>query len=75
MRADRSSAAGSNGGIAKSGKSIYDTLHDSPDLFTTGTLTKKYQAKSRAPVTQSVLVSQSDSYSVHDAIAALPIKS
>lgn len=41
-------------------------------LDTTGTLTKKYQAKSRSPVTQSVLVSQSDSYSVHDAIAALP---
>ena len=41
-------------------------------LDTTGTLTKKYQAKSRTPVTQSVLVSQSDSYSVHDAIAALP---
>ena len=41
-------------------------------LDTTGTLTKKYQAKSRAPVTQSVLVSQSDSYSVQDAIAALP---
>lgn len=33
-------------------------------LDTTGTLTKKYQAKSRAPVTQSVLVSQSDAYSV-----------
>ncbi len=41
-------------------------------LDTTGTLTKKYQAKSRAPITQSVLVSKSDSYSVHDAIAALP---
>jgi hypothetical protein len=41
-------------------------------LDTTGTLTKKYQAKSRSPVTQSVLVSHSDSYSVHDAIAALP---
>ena len=39
---------------------------------TTGTLTKKYQAKSRVPVTQSVLVSQSDAYSVQDAIAALP---
>src|SRR5438552_11502578 len=36
MRADRSSAAGSNGGIAKSGKSIYDRLHDSPDLFLAG---------------------------------------
>jgi hypothetical protein len=41
-------------------------------LDTTGTLTKKYQAKSRSPITQSVLVSQSDSYSVYDAIAALP---
>ena len=41
-------------------------------LDTTGTLTKKYQAKSRSPVTQSVLVSKSDSYSVHDAFAALP---
>ena len=41
-------------------------------LDTTGVLTKKYQAKSRVPVTQSVLVSQSDAYSVHDAIAALP---
>jgi hypothetical protein len=41
-------------------------------LDTTGTLTKKYQAKSRSPVTESVLVSQSDSYSVHNAIAALP---
>src|SRR2546427_6690890 len=36
MRADRSSAAGSNGGVAKSGKSIYDRLHDSPDLFLAG---------------------------------------
>ncbi len=41
-------------------------------LDTTGTLTKKYQARSRAPVTQSVLVSQSDAYSVQDAIGALP---
>lgn len=41
-------------------------------LDTTGTVTKKYQAKSRVPVTQSVLVSQSDAYSVQDAIAALP---
>jgi hypothetical protein len=41
-------------------------------LDTTGTLTRKYQAKSRAPVTQSVLVSQSDAYSVRGAIAALP---
>src|SRR5258708_21981737 len=41
-------------------------------LDTTGTLTKKYQAKSRTPVTRSVLVSQADAYSVHDAISALP---
>ena len=41
-------------------------------LDTTGTLTKKYQAKSRAPVAASVLVSQSDAYSVHDALARLP---
>jgi hypothetical protein len=41
-------------------------------LDTTGTLTKKYQAKSRKPVTDSVLVSKSDAYSVHDAIVALP---
>ncbi len=41
-------------------------------LDTTGMLTKKYQAKSRTRVTQSVLVSQSDAYSVYDAIAALP---
>ncbi len=179
MAADYSSVVGSDGGIAQSGKSIYDALHDSPDFFltgadleailraglvgldlnyplrtrskvlkskiceilgypvpasfkkskprfpgqdfdtyvqksnnlqiwneeitptrryvvirldegskvvgvrvvtgevlakldTTGTLTKKYQAKSRAPVTQSVLISQSDAYSVQDAIAALP---
>lgn len=179
MASDSSSVVGSDGGIAKSGKSIYDALHDSPEFFlaggdleailraglvgldlnyplrtrskvlkskicevlgypvsssfkkskprfpgqdfdtyvqksnnlqiwneeitptrryviigldeaskvvgvrvvtgevlakldSTGTLTKKYQAKSRAPVTQSVLVSQSDAYSVQDAIAALP---
>jgi hypothetical protein len=41
-------------------------------LDTTGTLTKKYQAKSRKPVTDSMLVSQSDAYCVQDAIAALP---
>src|SRR6266540_4251600 len=41
-------------------------------LDTTGTLTKKYQAKSRVPVTRSVLVSQSEAYSVQEAIAALP---
>ena len=28
-----SSAVGNDGGIAKSGKSIYDTLHDSPEYF------------------------------------------
>jgi hypothetical protein len=179
MEPEYSSVVGSDGGIAKSGKNIYDTLHDSPDFFfasgdlevilrtglvgldlnyplrtrskvlkskiceilgypvpasfkkskprfpgqdfdtyvqksnnlqiwneeimptlryviirldegskvvgvrvvtgevlakldTTGTLTKKYQAKSRATVTQSVLVSRSDAYSVQDAIAALP---
>ena len=41
-------------------------------LDTAGTLTKKYQAKSRAPVAASILVSQSDAYSVHDAISKLP---
>jgi hypothetical protein len=41
-------------------------------LDTTGTLTKKYQAKSRDPITTSVLVSQSDAYGVHEAIAAIP---
>jgi len=41
-------------------------------LDTTGTLTKKYQAKSRVPVAASVLISQSDAYSVHDAIEKLP---
>jgi hypothetical protein len=41
-------------------------------LDTTGTLTKKYQAKSRTPVTQSVLVSESDSYSVQSAVSSLP---
>jgi hypothetical protein len=41
-------------------------------LDTTGTLTKKYQAKSREPVTASVLVSPSDAYNVHEAIAAIP---
>ncbi len=43
-------------------------------LDPTGTLTKKYQAKSREPVTCSVLVSRSDSYAVREAIAALPGK-
>ena len=38
-------------------------------LDLTGTLTKKYQARSREPVTTSVLVSQSDSYAVGDLIA------
>lgn len=41
-------------------------------LDTTGTLTQKYQARSREPVTQSVLVSPSDSYTVSQIIAALP---
>ena len=41
-------------------------------LDTTGTLTKKYQARSREPVSASVLVSQSDAYSVQDAIATVP---
>src|SRR5258708_6677046 len=41
-------------------------------LDPTGTLTRKYQARSRQPVTSSVLVSRSDAYSVHDAIAKLP---
>jgi hypothetical protein len=41
-------------------------------LDTTGTLTKKYQAKSREPVTASVLVSKSDAYNVHDAVAGVP---
>ena len=37
-------------------------------LNRTGTLTKKYQAKSRQPVTASVLVSKTDSYAVIGAI-------
>jgi hypothetical protein len=41
-------------------------------LDPTGTLTKKYQAKSRTPVKQSVLVSQSDAYSVSEAITKVP---
>lgn len=41
-------------------------------LDPTGTLTKKYQAKSRAPITSSVLVSHSDAYSVTEAISKLP---
>jgi hypothetical protein len=41
-------------------------------LDTTGTLTKKYQAKNREPVVASVLVSQSDAYSVHDAVTTIP---
>ncbi len=41
-------------------------------LDTTGALTKKYQARSRVPVIQAVLVSQSDSYSVLEAVGALP---
>jgi len=42
---------------------------------TTGTLTKKYQAKSREPVTASRLLSQSDSYTVLKSVAQLPSKS
>jgi hypothetical protein len=41
-------------------------------LDPTGTLTKKYQARSREPIVQSVLVSPSDSYSVSQIIASLP---
>ncbi|MCL5098838.1 MAG: hypothetical protein M1608_15160 [Candidatus Omnitrophica bacterium] len=43
-------------------------------LDTTGTLTKKYQAKSRAPVMASTLVSQLDSYTVFETINKLPGK-
>jgi hypothetical protein len=45
------------------------------ELDTTGTLTKKHQAKSREPVNASRLLSQSDSYSVLQTIATLPNKS
>jgi hypothetical protein len=45
------------------------------ELDTTGTLTKKYQAKSREPVTASHLLSQSDSYPAIQTIAKLPNKS
>lgn len=41
-------------------------------LDTTGTLTKKYQARSREPVVQSVLVSPFDSYIVSQIIDSLP---
>jgi len=41
-------------------------------LDPTGTLTKKYQAKSRKPVTASVLVTLSDAFSVHETIEKLP---
>ena len=41
-------------------------------LDTTGTLTKKYQAKSREPVTGSVLLSKSDAYNVHEAVEGIP---
>jgi len=41
-------------------------------LDPTGTLTKKYQTKSRKPVTESALVSPSDAYSVSEAIAKVP---
>lgn len=43
-------------------------------LDPTGTLTRKYQAKSRELVTHSVLASRSDAYAVREAIAALPGK-
>lgn len=43
-------------------------------LDKTGTLTKKYQAKSQAPVTASKLVSQSDSYAVSETICNIPGK-
>ncbi|HYT62035.1 MAG TPA: hypothetical protein VEL06_17785 [Haliangiales bacterium] len=33
MTPDFSSVIGSRGAIAKSGKSIYDSLHDSPEYF------------------------------------------
>src|SRR5881396_1456023 len=36
MLPDHSSVVGSDGGIAKSGKNIYDSLHDSPDFFLAG---------------------------------------
>lgn len=45
------------------------------ELDTTGTLTKKYQAKSREPVAASRLLSQSDSYIVLQAVAQLRSKS
>jgi hypothetical protein len=45
------------------------------ELDTTGTLTGKYQAKSREPVTTSHLLSQSDSYPVLQTIAKLPNRS
>lgn len=35
-------------------------------------MTKKYQAKSRVPVSTSVLVSHSDAYSVNEAVSKLP---
>src|SRR6266540_3196268 len=44
-------------------------------LDPTGTLTKKYQAKSREPVTASVLVTLSDAFSVHETIGKLPNRS
>jgi hypothetical protein len=83
MQTDYSLFIGPDGTIARSGKTIYDLLHEGPvrldensrvtgvrvvageilaELDTTGTLTKKYQAKSREPVTASHLISQSDSY-------------
>jgi hypothetical protein len=41
-------------------------------LDATGTLTRKYQASRREPITRAVLVFKSDSYSVLEAVAALP---
>ena len=43
-------------------------------LDKTGTLTSKYQAKSRAPINSSVLVSPSDTYSISRAIEKMPQK-
>jgi hypothetical protein len=45
------------------------------ELDTTGTLTKKYQAKSREPVSASRLLSRSDNFSVLQSVAQLPSKS
>jgi hypothetical protein len=45
------------------------------ELDTTGTLTKKYQAKSREPVVASRLLSRSDNISVLQSVTQLPNKS